>query len=186
MNWKKAALVTGATVVVGGGVVAGLYLRRLSKAGDTIEVTPSIKVHRLDGEGLTLRVDTLLKNPSSKDFRIKFPYIRLVYENSVVGSSQIENRDIGIPKNSETKITGMMVKIPLTKIFSTAAKLAKAILAGEDVKLLVVSMTYVDPFWKYDEEKKEWLRLFHPPGMENGIKYASSEPITIQKAQLPA
>ena len=79
---------------------------------------------------------------------IKFPFIKLVYKGTTVGSSQVVDKDIQIPAFGEAIIEKMMVKVPLMNIFSLSGGLIKAIQNKEAVKLDVKTLTNIDLGWK--------------------------------------
>lgn len=143
--WKKITVGT----VVGGALIGGtIYVLRLNKMNAELETIPMVKIHKLDFSGLTLRVDVQLKNPTRTAFKIKFPFIKLIYKGTSVGSSQVVDKDIQIPAFGEVIIDKMMVKIPLMNIFSLSGGLIRAIQNKEAVKLDVKTSTNIDLGWK--------------------------------------
>lgn len=144
-TWKKITVGT----IIGGGLIGGtVYLLRLNKMNAELETVPMVKIHKLDFSGLTLRVDVQLKNPTRTPFKIKFPFIKLVYKGTTVGSSQVVDKDIQIPTFGEAIIEKMMIKVPLMNIFSLSGGLIKAIQNKEPVKLDVKTLTTIDIGWK--------------------------------------
>jgi hypothetical protein len=144
-TWKKITVGT----IIGGGLIGGtIYLLRLNKMNAELETVPMVKIHKLDFSGLTLRVDVQLKNPTRTPFKIKFPFIKLVYKGTTVGSSQVLDKDIQIPAFGEAIIDKMMIKVPLMNIFSLSGGLIKAIQNKEPVKLDVKTLTTIDIGWK--------------------------------------
>ncbi|MBK7665865.1 MAG: hypothetical protein IPJ32_00120 [Sphingobacteriaceae bacterium] len=144
-TWKKITVGT----IIGGGLIGGtVYLLRLNKMNAELETVPMVKIHKLDFSGLTLRVDVQLKNPTRTPFKIKFPFIKLVYKGTTVGSSQVLDKDIQIPAFGEAIIDKMMIKVPLMNIFSLSGGLIKAIQNKEPVKLEVKTLTTIDIGWK--------------------------------------
>lgn len=144
-TWKKITVGT----IIGGGLIGGtIYMLRLNKMSVELESVPMVKIHKLDFSGLTLRVDVQLKNPTRTPFKIKFPFIKLVYKGTTVGSSQVVDKDIQIPAFGEVIIDKMMIKVPLMNIFSLSGGLIKAIQNKEPVKLDVKTLTTIDLGWK--------------------------------------
>lgn len=143
---------------IGGGVVAGgMYLWRLNKTSVNLEIVPSVKLHKLDLQGLVLRVDVLLKNPTRTGLKLKFPFIRLMIKGSSIGSSQAVNQDIALPAFGEAKFEAIMIRIPMFSLLSTAKGLLQAVQQNEAFKIGVTTMTTIDlgmkqvPFEKTDE-----------------------------------
>lgn len=144
-TWKKIAVGT----VIGGVLIGGtIYVVRLSNISAELETVPMVKIHKLDLTGLTLRVDVQLKNPTRTPFKIKFPFIKLMYKGTAVGSSQVVDKDISIPAFGEAVINQIMIRIPLMNIFSLSGGLLQAVENKEVVKLEVKTLTTIDLGWK--------------------------------------
>ncbi len=144
-TWKKIAV---GTVV--GGVLIGttVYVIRLNNTSAQLETIPMVKIHKLDLTGLILRVDVQLKNPTRTAFKIKFPFIKLVYKGTTVGSSQVVDKDITIPAFGEAVVNQIMIRVPLLSIFSLSGGLIKAVQNNETVKIDVTTLTTIDLGWK--------------------------------------
>jgi hypothetical protein len=144
-TWKKIA----ATTVVSGVLLGGaVYFYQLYKTQVELESLPMVKIHKLDLTGLTLRIDVQLKNPTRTAFKIKFPFIKLVYKDATVGSSQLLDKDISIPAFGEAVINEIMIRIPLLSIFSLSGGLIKALQNKEAIQLDVKTISTIDIGWK--------------------------------------
>ncbi len=143
---------------IGGGVVAGgAYLWRLNKTSVNLEVIPTVKLHKLDLQGLVLRVDVTLKNPTRTSLKLKFPFIKLLIKGSSIGSSQAVNQDIALPAFGEAKFEAIMIRISMFSLLSTAKGLLQAVQQGAAFKIGVTTMTTIDlgikkvPYEKTDD-----------------------------------
>ena len=144
-NWTK--------IIVGTGIGAGLvglfaYVTRLKRTSSELESVTSAKIHSLKLDGLTLRVDVQLKNPSNGSFKIKFPFVKIIYKDKTIGTSQVINKDIQLPAYGEAKIEAIMIKIPFTGIISLGAGLYKSLIQKEPVTLFIKTVTTLDLGWK--------------------------------------
>ena len=144
-TWKK---ITVGTLVGGAIIGGGVYLVRLKRTSVELQTVPMAKIHKLDLTGLTIRVDLQLKNPTRTAFKIKFPFVKLLYKGSSIGSSQVVDKDITIPAFGEAVVNAIMIRIPLLSLFSLSGGLIKAVRNGEPVKIDVVTMTGLDLGWK--------------------------------------
>lgn len=142
---KKILIGTGITAAVAGVVT---YVRRLNKMSNELVVVPTVKVHKIAIDGITLRVDARMKNPTRTKLKIKFPFVKLIYKDSVVGSSQSVDKDIEIPAFGEAQVDAMMVQIPFLGLFSIAGDLIKSLQDGSAVKMGVKTMSLINLGWK--------------------------------------
>lgn len=159
-KWMKILIGTGIT----GGLLAGLgYALRIKRTGKELEVVTKVNLHKLDFTGITLRADSVLKNPSGTKLKIKFPFVKLYYKDSLVGASEVINKDIEIPAYGEGRIEKIMIQIPLMGLLSVGAGLFKSVQDGNEVKIKVITRTAID------------LGIQHLP-------YQTTEEVTLKKA----
>lgn len=129
---------------VGVGIYAGIrYMFGLKKMQDEIEIIPTVNIHKLDLKGLVIKIDVQMKNPTQGTVNLQFPYVKLQYKGSVIGSSSVINKFIKIPAYGEAKIEEIMITIPLLNIFSLGVALYKALQNKETVKLDVRVLTAI-------------------------------------------
>ena len=158
-NWKKIGIISG----IGAGVVGLItYVSRLNRAQAQLETVTIAKIHSLKLDGLTIRVDVQLKNPSRSSFNIKFPFVKIVYKDKVIGTSQVIDKNITIPAYGEANIESIMIKIPVTSMFSIGAGLIKLLVQKEEVIISVKTISTIDLGWKkLPYEKSDYMTL-HP------------------------
>ena len=134
-----------ATTVIGAGAIAGWsYLKNLKTAGAELEIVPKATIHQLSWNGLTIRLDVLLKNPTNGSFSLIAPFIKLLYKDTTIGSSTPVNKEFKLPAHGELMIDNIMVQIPMSNVFSVVFTLIKALTAGEAVTLTVRSTTTIN------------------------------------------
>lgn len=158
-NWKKIGIVSG----IGAGVVGLItYVARLNRAQAQLETVATAKIHSLKLDGLTIRVDVELKNPSRSAFNIKFPFVKLIYKDKVIGTSQVIDKNIKIPAYGEANIEAIMIKIPVTSIFSIGAGLIKLLVQKEAAVISVKTISTIDLGWKKLPYEKSDDMTLHP------------------------
>ena len=136
------------TSVIGVGAIAGwTYVKNLKKAQAELEVVPKASIHQLSWDGLTIRLDVLLKNPTKGSFSVKFPFVTLLYKEATIGSSQAINKEIKIPQFGEVLIDKIMVQIPMDSVFSVVFTLIKTLFNKEVVTLTVRTLTHINLGW---------------------------------------
>lgn len=138
-----AKILTG--TAIGGIAIAGwAYLKNLRTAGAELVVVPKATIHSLSWNGLTIRLDVLLKNPSNGSFSLIAPFIKLLYKDTTIGSSTPVNKEFRLPAHGELMIDKIMVQIPMSNVFSVAFALIKALTAGEAATLIVRTTTTIN------------------------------------------
>lgn len=134
-----------ATTVLGAGAIAGWsYLKNLKTAGAELEIVPKAAIHQLSWNGLTIRLDVLLKNPSNGSFSLIAPFIKLLYKDTTIGSSTPVNKEFKIPAHGQVMIDNILVQIPMTNVFSVVFALIKALTSGEAAMLTVRTTTTIN------------------------------------------
>lgn len=138
-----AKILTG--TAIGGIAIAGwAYLKNLRTAGAELVVVPKATIHSLSWNGLTIRLDVLLKNPSNGSFSLIAPFIKLLYKDTTIASSTPVNKEFRLPAHGELMIDKIMVQIPMSNVFSVAFALIKALTAGEAATLTVRTTTTIN------------------------------------------
>ena len=131
-------------ILLGTGVViTGGYLIKMGRTSANIQTEVTSKIHSLKFSGIIIRVDAKLKNPTDGTLKIKYPFVKLSYKNSSIGSSQVINQNITLPSYGEANIEGIMINIPLTGIFSVAMDLLKSLKTGAGVKVMIKVVTTI-------------------------------------------
>lgn len=134
-----------ALVLIGGGLVAGYsYYVRMKKTSAELQVIPDASVYKVNWDGITIRIDVLLKNPTSGSFSLKFPFVKLMFKDALIGSSEVVDKDIEIPAFGQVKISKLLVNIPMASIFSVSTSILKAIQSKEQVKIVATMITTID------------------------------------------
>jgi len=115
---SKHWLLAGTGLVVLGVISKVSGLLSLSKE---IEIETDAKIHKVDLLGFELRVYVKIKNPTSAQVKISFPFVKIIYqqesivngakqktENTLV-SSQVKNDTILIEANKETSLSSPII-----------------------------------------------------------------------------
>lgn len=152
-------------ILVGGGIATGIvsglvYLFRLKRTNTQLETVSSVVVQKFDFSGIGLKIDISLKNPTRTGFSAKFPFVKILYKDSMIGSSQVIDKDVVIPPYGEAKAANIMVQVPLSGLLSVGADILKSYQGGEGVKLTVVTVSTTDlGFVKIPYEKREEITV---------------------------
>lgn len=147
---------------VGAGVIAVIsYFANMRRASIQLEVVPTASIHSVSVTGLIIRVDALLKNPTGASFVVKFPYVKISHKDTVLGSSQVIDKDISVPAYGQVKIDNIQVEVSTFSFFSVAYDVIKAILNKESVTMKIETITTIDLGWSrvpYNDQKEVTLK----------------------------
>lgn len=148
--WTKIGI--GAALTMAG--VA--YAMRMNRANAELVSIVTGKIHKLDATGITIRIDLQLKNPTQQKLKIAYPFIKLLYKGTVLGSSKLIKKSINIPAFGEVLIDKIMFNIPISGIFSIGMDVYKAITNGDEIKVTIKTVSTIDLTFKkvpYNDEK---------------------------------
>jgi len=141
---STANKILAGTVIGAGAIAAIAYLKNIKRAQAQLEIIPVINIHQISLEGLTVRVDALLKNPTGASFKIKYPFVKLNHKDTLLGSSQAVNKDIKIPAFGQVMIKDIMIKVPVLSFFSVGYDIIKALMNKQPITLTISVITTAD------------------------------------------
>jgi hypothetical protein len=85
-----------------------------------------------------------LKNPTKGSFSLKFPFVKLLYKETVIGSSTPVDKEIKIPAFGQVMIDKILVQVPMISAFSLAFTLVKGLIGGGSETLVVRTLTTIN------------------------------------------
>jgi hypothetical protein len=138
---KTAALVLG--TAAGAGLIYWIATEILpkKKVGDKLDTATKVNVHSIKADGVTLRIDAILKNPTEGELTIKQPYIKLLFGNKDLGNSKIENKLVTIAPYAETPMDPIYFTIPLMGLLTLGSGLLKALKDKKGAVITAVIMS---------------------------------------------
>jgi hypothetical protein len=140
-SWLKLGI--GATGVGIAGW-ATHYILKMKRTNAEMEVVNTVRVHKVSFAGISFKVNTTIKNPTEGHLSIKQPFVKLLYKDATIGSSQVSGTDIEISSHAEKSLEPIMIQVPISGLFSLGADLLKAVTgSGQSVKLNVRMITTI-------------------------------------------
>lgn len=110
----------------------GIKLKRLSEQVETI---PSARLHKMDTSGLVIKLDVRIKNPTTTSLSLDYPFIKLYYQDVLLGSTTLLNKRIEVPKQGEAVISDLTLSLSYMSLLTAAKKLLEDINNGHGIKL---------------------------------------------------
>jgi hypothetical protein len=153
-------------ILIGGSIGAAIigavtYVGRLKRTSAQLESVASSMVHSIKLDGLIIRVDVQLKNPTSTSLKIVFPFVKLFFNGKLIGTSKVVSQIISIPANGEAKVNGIMISIPPTGLMSVASGLFSLLTKKQAAEVVIKTITTIDLGWKkipYEKSDKSQLK----------------------------
>ena len=144
-NLKKILIGT----TIGAGVIAiATYVSRLKRTSAQLESVATANIHSIKWDGLTIRIDVTLKNPTMSSLKIKYPFVKVLFKEKVIGTSKVMSQDITIPAHGEAKISGIMINLPATGLFSLGGGIFNLLINKQPAPIFVKTITTIDLGWK--------------------------------------
>ncbi len=143
------------------GLLAAGRTIQLKKEAETIETQIKGAIHSIKADGLHVRLDVKLKNPSKTPFTFSFPFLKLISSRgNSIGSSQADNSVIELKAGEEQMLKPIMLTIPLSEILSLSIEVFKAITEGKTgLKIDVVTSSYAHLLFGAVKHKVEWHNM---------------------------
>lgn len=150
-------MITTKHILFGAGAVAALfgasYLLKLNRLTNELESVTKVSIHKVSLDGIDLRIDVTLKNPSGGTVKVKHPFVKVIYGTNTIASSQVKDVNITIPKFSEVNLEPVMINIGFLKLATTVPDLLKEYRNTGRLSIMVKTITTINdslPYTKTD------------------------------------
>jgi hypothetical protein len=144
-------------ILLGAGALATLYgvsyLLKLNRFSNELETVTKASIHKVTLQGIELQVDVTLKNPSGGSVRVKQPFVKMIYNNNTLVSSQMQNVNIEVPKFSEVKMEPIRLNIGFMTLATKVPALLKEYRDKGQISIVVKTITTINdklPYTKTD------------------------------------
>lgn len=129
------------------------YILSLKRLSEELETVTKVNVHNLTLTGIRLRVDITLKNPTGATLKVKYPFVRMMYKDTVFASSESKDRDFEVPKFGELQIDPVYVDLSFITLGMQVPELLKEYRKSGKLALTVKTVTTINnkvPYIKTD------------------------------------
>jgi hypothetical protein len=155
---EKETTVKTSHLLIGAGAVAALwygggYLLKLKRLAGELESETKVSIHKVSLSGIELRIDVKLKNPSGGSMRVKQPFVKMIYQDKTIASSQVKDVNIAIEKFSEVNLDPIMISLGFLTLATTVPALLKEYRETGKLNLVVNTNTTINdslPYTKTD------------------------------------
>jgi hypothetical protein len=150
-------MITTKHILIGAGAAAAVYgasyLLKLSRLSNELESVTKASIYKVSLSGIELKIEVILKNPSGGSIKVKQPFVKMVYGESTIASSQVKDLNITIEKFSEIKLEPIMINIGFLTLATTVPALLKEYRQTGKLNITVKTITTINdrlPYTKID------------------------------------
>jgi hypothetical protein len=150
-------MITTKHILIGAGAAAAVYgasyLLKLNRLSNELESVTKASIYKVSLAGIELKIEVTLKNPSGGSIKVKQPFVKMVYGESTIATSQIKDLNITIEKFSEVRLEPIMIKIGFLTLATTVPALLKEYREKGQLNLTVKTITTINdslPYTKID------------------------------------
>lgn len=144
-------------IILGAGAIATFYgasyLLKLNRLSNELETVTKATIYKVSLQGIDLRVNVTLKNPSGGTVRVKQPFVKMIHNKATVVSSQMENVNIEVPKFSEVAMKPIDINIGFMTLATKVPALLKEYRDTGQINMVVETITTINdklPYKKVD------------------------------------
>jgi hypothetical protein len=145
-------------ILIGAGAVAALfyggsYLMKLKRLSSELETDTKASIHKVTLSGIEMKINVKLKNPSGGSLMVKHPFVKMIYGDKTIASSQVKDLNITIPKFSEVNLEPIMISLGFLSLATTVPALIKEYRETGKLQLTVNTVTTINdslPYTKTD------------------------------------
>lgn len=120
MNIWTALILVGATL----GTFA---ITKLIHAGENLVTEVKGRIHSIDWQNITFGIDTILKNPSTTQMTIQYPFIKIEYKGKLIASSTMSNQLVTVAQLSQTELKNIKIPVAYLNLGGIAMELLNKI-----------------------------------------------------------
>jgi hypothetical protein len=143
-------------LLVGAGALAAIYfgrsyLLKLNRLSTELETEARAYIHKVNLTGIELSILVKLKNPSGGSLKVKHPFVKLVYQDKTLASSQVKDSNITIDKFSEVNLDPIKISLSFLNLATTVPTLLKAYRETGKLDMVLHTVTTINdslPFSK--------------------------------------
>lgn len=151
-------MIRSSHILIGAGAVAALYfggsyLLKLNRLSSELESETKVSIHKVDLNGIELSINVKLKNPSGGSIQVKHPFVKMVYGDKTIASSQVKDANITVPKFSEVNLEPIRIRLAFLSLATTVPTLIKEYRETGKLNVVVHTITTINnslPYTKTD------------------------------------
>lgn len=155
-------MVSGKWIWLGAGGLAlavGVpYVLNLNRLSAELETATRISIYKLKLDGIVLAIEVILKNPTKGSISIKHPFVKMIYEEKVFATSEVQNEDITLKEFSQSTLPLIFVNLSWVNLATTLPSLLRKLRNNEPVSIQAKTITTINENIPYSKEENIVIR----------------------------
>lgn len=139
-----------------GGIAAAVgipYLINLNRLSVELETATKISIYKVKLDGVELKIEVTLKNPTKGSINIKFPFVKMMSEGKVFATSEVRNEDVTLEKFSQVLVPPILVNLNWLNLATTLPSLLKKLRNKEQILITARTITTINGKIPYSKEE---------------------------------
>ena len=131
----------------------GSYLLKLRRLSSELESETKVAIHKVSLSGIDLMITVKLKNPSGGSIKVKHPFVKMLYGEKTIASSQVKDVNITVEKFSEATLEPIRISLGFLSLATTVPALFKEYRETGKLSVIVHTVTTINdrlPYTKTD------------------------------------
>jgi hypothetical protein len=144
--------------LLGAGALAafyfgGSYLLKLNRLSTELESEARAFIHKVSLTSIELSIHVKLKNPSGGSLKVKHPFVKLIYEDKTLASSQVKDSNITLSKFSEVNLDPIKISLSFLNLATTVPTLLKAYRESGKLNMVLHTVTTINDSLPYSKQE---------------------------------
>ena len=114
-----------------------------------METETNVSIHTVSLNGIELAIKVKLKNPSGGSIQVKHPFVKMIYADKTIASSEVKDVNLTIPKFSEVSLDPIKIKLGFVSLATTVPALVKEYRETGKLNLIVHTVTTINDSFPY-------------------------------------
>jgi hypothetical protein len=134
------------------------YLVNLNRLSVEIETVTKISIYKVKLDGVELKIEVTLKNPTKGSITIKFPFVKMMSEGKVFATSEVRDQDISLNAFSQVSVPPIFVNLSWMNLATTLPSILKKMRNNEPVSIQARTITTINGRIPYSKEDSVILK----------------------------
>ncbi len=128
------------------------YAINLSRLSVELETLTKVSIYKIKLDGLELKIEVTLKNPTQGGITIKYPFVKMMSEGKVFATSEVKDQDIALKEFNQTILPGIFINLSWINLATSLPSLLKKIRNNEPVTIQAKTITTINGSIPYSKE----------------------------------